>query len=74
MKITIHSTSKVITLNGLPARIWEGMTDKGIKIHCYVAMVGIDKDEDRVEEFKRDLLEQEAPSAAVEVIPLRVIL
>ena len=31
MKITIENTDKIVTLNGVPARIWEGKTDSGIQ-------------------------------------------
>ena len=74
MKITIHSTSKIIQFNGLPARIWEGETESGIKIHCYITRVAIDKTELRTEEFERELQEQKPPSVEVQSIPLRLII
>ena len=30
MKMIIESTSKVVTLNGVPARIWDGKTENGV--------------------------------------------
>ena len=74
MKITIESTSKIIEFNGLPARIWEGKTESGIKLHVYITRVAIDKDESRIEEFAKELLEQKAPTPEIEAIPLRLIL
>ena len=74
MKITIHSTSKIVELNGVPARIWEGQTESGIKLHCYVTRIAIDKKETRVQEFEHDLQEHRAPSREIEAIPLRMIL
>lgn len=74
MKITIESTSKIIHLNGIPARVWEGHTETGIKIHCYITRVAIDKDEPRTEEFETELQEQKVPSTEIECIPLRLIL
>jgi hypothetical protein len=74
MKIKIRSTTKVVTLNGVPARIWEGETESGIRVHCYVTRVAIDKDEKRTEEFERDLQEHEPPSREIEAIPLRMII
>ena len=74
MKITIKSTTKITHLNDVPARIWEGETESGIKLHCYITRVAIDKDETRSEEFEKELQEQETPSAEVEAIPLRLIL
>lgn len=74
MKIKIHNTTKVVSLNGIPARIWEGETESGIKVHCYVTRIAIDEKETRVEEFERELSEQSSPSAEVQAIPLRMIL
>jgi acyl-CoA hydrolase len=73
MILTIHNTSKVVEVNGVPARIWEGQTDTGIKVHCYVTRVAVHQDED-CSQFERELAEQRAPSAVVEAIPLRLIL
>lgn len=74
MKVTIESTTKVIEFNGLPARIWEGTTDSGIKVHCYITRVAIDKDETRTEEFEKELQEQKVPSPEIQNIPLRMII
>lgn len=74
MKITIESTSKVVQLNGVPARIWEGQTDTGIKVHCYITRISIDKDEPDASQFEKELQEHRAPSAELEAIPLRMIL
>lgn len=74
MKITVENTSKIVTLNGVPARIWEGFTESGIRCHCYITRIAIDKDELRSEEFERELSEQKAPSTEIEAIPIRMIL
>jgi hypothetical protein len=62
------------TLTGLPARVWEGKTESGIKVHCYITRTAIDKYEPRMEEFERELLEQKPPSAEIQAMPLRMIL
>jgi len=74
MKITIESTTKVVELNGVPARIWEGQTESGIKVHCYITRVAIDKEEKRNKQFKKELQECRVPSAEIQAIPLRLIL
>jgi hypothetical protein len=74
MKATIKSTSKIIHLNGVPARIWEGETESGVKVHCYITRVAIDKEE-KLEErkrFSRELQEHDPPTPEVEAIPLRM--
>jgi hypothetical protein len=73
MKITIENTRKIVTVNDVPARIWEGFTESGIAVHCYITRIAVHKDEDQ-EQFERELLEQRLPSAAIEGIPLRLVL
>jgi hypothetical protein len=60
MKVTIESTSKIVELNGVPARVWEGTTDSGIKVHCFVTRIAIDKDETRMY-FEKVSIENELP-------------
>lgn len=74
MKITIENTTKITHLNGVPARIWEGTTESGINVHCYITRIAIDKDELRSLEFETELQEQKVPSAEIEAIPLRMII
>lgn len=74
MKITIQSTTKIVHLNGVPARVWEGETESGVKVHCYITRIAIDKDEQRSDEFETELTEHAAPSPEVESIPLRMII
>jgi len=73
MKVTLESTSKIVELNGVPARIWEGRTESGIPIHCYVTRVAVDRGAD-ASEFERELKEQRVPSPEVAAIPARMIL
>ena len=73
MKIAIESTTKIVHLNGVPARIWEGQTDSGIPIHCFITRVAVHNDLDHTQ-FERELQEQRKPSTDVEALPLRMIL
>lgn len=82
MKITIESTNKMVELlpeGGRPAvkaRIWQGETDTGIKVHCYVAMIAHDENAPAevhakfTEEFGKNV----EPRAELRAIPLRMIL
>lgn len=60
MKITIESTDKIVELNGVPARVWEGETESGIPIHCFITRLVVHKDED-VEQFEQELMECRPP-------------
>ena len=73
MKITIESTSKVVQLNGLPARIWEGFTESGIPVHCYITRIAVQKDLD-TSEFEKELQGHRVPSPEIEAIPARMVL
>lgn len=73
MKITIESTSKTVELNGVPARIWEGTTESGIKVHCFVTRIAAPADAD-LSQFDRELQEHAAPSNAMCVYPLRMLI
>jgi hypothetical protein len=74
MKLIIENTSKVVELNGVPARIWEGETESGIKVHCFIPRVAIDKDETRTEQFDKELQKTRTPSTEIQAYPLRLIL
>ena len=73
MKIQMHSTTKIVHLNGVPARIWEGVTEGGVECHVYVTRVAVTKESD-TSEFEKELQEHSAPSAEIEAVPLRLIL
>lgn len=78
MKLIIESTTKLVELvvDGatVPARIWEGHTDSGIPVHCFITRVAVHKDLDS-SQFDKELQEHRAPSVEVaRVYPLRMIL
>jgi hypothetical protein len=73
MKIIIESTTKLVTVNGVPARIWEGHTDTGIPCHCYITRIAVHRDEDS-REFDAELQEHRAPCAAIQEIPICLVL
>lgn len=74
MKIAIESTSKIVTINGIDGRIWEGHTESGIPVHCFITRIAVHDTED-ASEFERELQECRAPSALVDVTyPARLIL
>lgn len=87
MKITIESTQKIVSLEvregahgiSMPARIWEGQTETGIPVHCFVTRIAptvedIPENKAKFVEFERELKEQRKPSVEIATIPLRLIL
>lgn len=89
MKITIESTSKIVEVEFLgdrgerhliEARIWQGETDSGIPVQCFVTRIApeIDRSHPRIDEltaeFERELLETVDPRPSVRAIPLRLMI
>lgn len=75
MKITVESTSKTVLLDGTPARIWEGHSESGVPVHCYITRIAVPNSHpEEQERFARELQEHRAPSADVAAIPLRLVL
>lgn len=73
MKIKLESTTKMVTLNGVEARVWQGVTESGIRVHAYITRVAVSQGDDCTE-FERELQEHAAPRAEVAAIPTRLIL
>jgi hypothetical protein len=76
VKIQIESTSKTVQLNGVPARVWEGTTDSGIPVVCFVTRIAVPEGRPPAdyEQFERELQAHNPPSREVDAIPLRLIL
>lgn len=73
MRIAIESTTKIVHLNGVKARVWEGVTESGIPVLCFVTRIAV-KDGLDTSEFEKELQEHRVPSIEAEAIPLRMIL
>lgn len=78
MRITLENTSKTVEIQlgesgFVPARIWEGRTESGIPVHCYITRVAVARDQDHTQ-FEAELRECRTPSPEVAAIPLRLIL
>lgn len=84
MKINIESTSKIVMLvvdgHDVPARVWQGMTEEGIPVQCFITRIApeIPKSDPRIDvltaDFQRELKRQADPRPSVESIPLRMII
>jgi hypothetical protein len=84
MKITIESTAKIVdlTIGGhiVPARIWQGETESGIPVHCFVTRIApeISTTDPHIDEltadFERELRRCADPRVTVDAIPLRLII
>ena len=72
MKMTIESTTRVVKANGVDCRVWEGVTERGIKVQALIPRVAAMADQD-LSQFEAELSETRPPSGAA-YFPLRMIL
>lgn len=74
MRVTLVSTTKIVEVNNVEARVWEGTTDYGIPVHAFITRIAVERTQD-ASQFERELQECRAPSAKVDVAyPLRMVL
>lgn len=73
MRVTLHSTTRLVMLNGVPARVWEGATDSGIPVHAFITRIAAPQKADQTQ-FQKELAECASPSADVQVYPARMVL
>jgi hypothetical protein len=73
MKVQLQSTTQTLTLNGVPARVWEGTTEAGIPVVAFISRVAVREGHD-ASEFERDLQECAPPTHDLGPIDMRLIL
>lgn len=73
MKITAESTDKIVRINGVPARVWEGTSERGVPCLLFVTRIAVREDRDAAE-FEAELTEQRPPSAEAAAFPDWMIL
>lgn len=74
MKLTIESTTRVISVNGVQARVWEGTSEAGVPVYLAVTRVAVPESADQ-SQFAKELQAHKAPSdAAVLCFPLRMVI
>lgn len=76
MKLTLESTDQIVTLQKdgaeVQARVWQGLTERGIAIHCFITTVGVRNGQppEVYEQFEKEL--KETPKVRPDyAIPLR---
>jgi hypothetical protein len=73
VKVTLESTSKTLTVNGVPARLWEGTTERGIRCFAFITRIACPVEADAAE-FERDLETTRPPSIDLGVFPTKLVL
>ena len=65
MKLTIISTKKMVKVDGVQCRVWEGTTEDGTSCTVYVHIIGFPPD--NKSEFEE--LNEQVPRVIKEVMP-----
>lgn len=54
MKLTLTSTERMVTINNVPCRVWEGTTADGVRCVAFVRRIAVRGDA-RLDEFENTL-------------------
>jgi hypothetical protein len=74
MKITVQSTTRMVEANGIPCRVWEGKTERGIKISCLIPRIAVASGDD-TSQFEAELTEKPLIASNMpEAFPLKMII
>lgn len=78
MKLTLENTDQIVHIdNGhglVPARVWTGATENGVKVQCLIVRVAVHKDDDN-SAFERELKEHPPkPMEGPRAFDMRLIL
>lgn len=79
MILTLRNTDKIVELDDgrgvVPARIWEGTTENGVRVVAFIVRVAVREGDDSTQ-FENELRATPPvrPSSDVAVIPTRLIL
>jgi hypothetical protein len=76
MKITMESTAQLVEIDNastLQCRVWEGVTERGVKVQVLVPRIAVNKAHD-VSQFEEELREQAAPTPNYPAFALRMLL
>lgn len=77
MRITVESTTEIVTVNGVPARVWHGATEGGTPVIVFVTRIGVEESAGRERQaaFERELESASTPRlASLGPVPLRLVL
>ena len=62
MKLELHSTDRLVDVNGARCRVWHGVTEDGVECVAFITRVAVRADAGRTR-LDEQLLEQPAPSS-----------
>lgn len=66
MKITIESTENLTQIEGVPVRLWEGVTEGGVRCKVFIHRLAVHHD-DNATQFDAELKEQLQPGVPIDL-------
>lgn len=78
MRVTLESTTRIVHVETpagtVPARVWEGTTESGIKVYAMVTRIAAHAGEN-LADFERELQQCAPPSPVIDQVwPARMVL
>lgn len=74
MTLILEQTDRIVEVNGVPGRIWEGVTGRGVKVTALITRLAVLAEAD-CQQFESELLAQKSASKeAIGAFPLRLII
>jgi len=67
MKVEITATEKVTRIEGVPVRLWEGITERGTKCKVFVHRIAVHKEDIGQRELEIELQECLPPGRVVDL-------
>jgi hypothetical protein len=67
MKLTIEATERITSIDGVKARAWKGVTERGVPVVVFVHRIAVDNSRDSGE-LDRELVETLPPGRDVPLI------
>jgi hypothetical protein len=76
VKVTLESTERTVSINGVPARIWQGASESGTPVYAFITRIAVREDAGpaALAEFQAELEEHTPPTAEVESWPARMFI
>lgn len=74
MKATLISTTKIVLVNDVPCRVWEGTTSNGNPVVAFVAMIACASKEVDAESIAAELMANADPSSQSDAVPSAILL
>jgi len=66
VKITMEATDQITHINGVEARVWNGVTGEGVECKCFVQLIAVRHDADS-DQFDRTLRQKLPPARVVDL-------